>query len=482
MAKRYIFCGSLMTFYRNTARILGGTTAFRRVCQDKMRVSCRLSRFLLTTPSTLDLSFRPPMSYLAPFTVTTAPDGRLLTNLGIEGYGSPWNFRLLTEPELTRELQRHANAKSSTVSGLRVDSVWFQPAEGEHNASQDRIYSGPCEVEGEKWSLVGVFDGHAGEECAEHTMKNLPAHIQQTLSLNTDEDFNARLVNAFVSFDNTMIQPVLQLFPDPNALASMPAEKLEAMINDHASGGENYKKIILAMRGTTAVVALVDSSRQNLWVAGVGDSRAVLGIQRPDGSWLARDLVAQHNGGNESELQAIRDAHPEEPEITLKNRVLGAIAVTRALGDVAFKVPSVYTREVFLRAKPGFRVHSSVEAFTERNLTPPYMSAIPDVVHVNLAGDSQGTPRFLLLMSDGVVDDHVVHIRGEKEEVSIQRWVETVGARLSKDQTTGEASNLAFSVLREVYNGSNEAHLSAFLTLESESKWLDDTSIQVLVF
>ncbi|KAG8703517.1 hypothetical protein FRC11_010661, partial [Ceratobasidium sp. 423] len=93
------------------------------------------------------------MSYLAPFTVTTAPDGRPLTNLGIEGYGSPWNFRRLTEPELTQELHRHANAKSSNVSGLRVDSVWFQPAKGEENASQDRIYAGPCEVAGEKWSL-----------------------------------------------------------------------------------------------------------------------------------------------------------------------------------------------------------------------------------------------------------------------------------------------------------------------------------------
>ncbi|CAE6471788.1 unnamed protein product [Rhizoctonia solani] len=425
------------------------------------------------------------MSHLAPFTVTTASDGRLLTNLSIEGYGSPWNFRLLAEPELTQELQRHANAKSSNISGLRVDSVWFQPAQGEENASQDRVYAGPCEIEGEQWSLAGVFDGHAGEECAEYAINNFPAYIQQAMSLGagTKEDVSSRLANAFASFDNSIIQPVRDLFPDPDALASMPDDQLEATINDHASGGVNYKKIILAMRGTTAVISLVDPSRKNLWVAGVGDSRAVLGIQRPDGSWLARDLVAQHNGGNESELQAVRDAHPNEPDITLRDRVLGAIAVTRAFGDVAFKVPAAYTRHVFLRAKPGFRVHSSVEAFTTRNLTPPYLSAIPDIVHVDLAGDSEGIPRFVLLMSDGVVDDHVVHIRGEKEHQSIQKWVELVGDRLdSKDRKTSEIDNLALPVLRAVYNGSNEAHLSAFLTLESDSKWLDDTSIQVVSF
>jgi hypothetical protein len=99
------------------------------------------------------------MSYLVPFTVTEAPNGRLRTNLGIEGYGSPWDFRMLTEPELTQELRRHANAKSSDSSGLRVDSVWFQPAQGEENASQDRIYAGLCEIKGEQWSLAGVFDG-----------------------------------------------------------------------------------------------------------------------------------------------------------------------------------------------------------------------------------------------------------------------------------------------------------------------------------
>ncbi|KAF8700013.1 Protein serine threonine phosphatase 2C, partial [Rhizoctonia solani] len=440
------------------------------------------------------------MSHLAPFTVTKASDGRLLTNLSIEGHGSPWNFRMLAEPELTQELLRHANPKSSNASDLRVDSVWFQPAQGEENASQDRVYAGTCEIDGEKWSLAGVFDGrflgfghkssqltipegHAGEECAEYAINNFPEYIKRALSgVRPKEDISSRLVDAFASFDDSIIQPIRDLFPDPDALASIPDEQLEAMVNDHACGGGNYEKIILAMRGTTAVISLVDPGHKNLWVAGVGDSRAVLGIKRPDGSWLARDLIVQHNGGNESELQAVRDAHPNEPEITLRNRVLGAIAVTRAFGDVAFKLPAAYTRHIFLRAKPGFRVHSSVEAFTTRNVTPPYLSAIPDIAHVDLAGDSEGISRFVLLMSDGVVDDHVVHIRGENEQESIQKWVELVGSRLdSKDWATNGSDNLALPVLRAVYSGSNNAHLSAFLTLESDSKWLDDTSIQVVV-
>jgi hypothetical protein len=95
----------------------------------------------------------------APFSVTITPDGRSLTNLGLDAPGGPWPFRLLAEPDLTAELHRHANAKTSNVSGLRVDSVSLQPAQGTENASQDRIYDGTFDVAGHRWSLVGVFDG-----------------------------------------------------------------------------------------------------------------------------------------------------------------------------------------------------------------------------------------------------------------------------------------------------------------------------------
>ncbi|KAB5589489.1 Serine/threonine phosphatase 2C [Ceratobasidium theobromae] len=388
----------------------------------------------------------------APFSVSIAPGRRPLTNLGMSAPGSPWPFRLLAEPDLTAELYRHANAKTSHASRLRVDSVQLQPAQGQDNASQDR---------------------HAGEECADHTLANFPGHLQRALSSPGHEKLPARIIDAFTSFDDAIINQVRSIFPDPNVLSSMPAEQLDSLINDQASGGVNYNKIILAMRGTTALVSLVDEDRKNMWVAGVGDSRAVLGVKKPDGRWVARDLIAQHNGKNQEEMQRVRDAHPGEEEITLRNRVLGAIAVTRAIGDVAFKIPAAYTEHVFLRAKPGFRVHSSVGAFTKRNLTPPYLSAIPDVVHVKLNGNNEGTPRFVLLMSDGVVDDRVAHVRGEAEGQSFQRWVEIVGAQLdSQGDSKGAepeslaANNLALRVLREVFCGAEELRLSAFLTLE----------------
>lgn len=55
----------------------------------------------------------------------------------------------------------------------------------------------------------------------------------------------------------------------------------------------------------------------------------VLGVKLSNGQWEARDLIPPHNGSNPREMQSVRDAHPGEPEVTVRDRVLGAIAVTR---------------------------------------------------------------------------------------------------------------------------------------------------------
>lgn len=228
-----------------------------------------------------------------PFAITTAPDGGLLTNLGTTGAGGPWPFRLLSEPEISTELSRFANAKSSNASGVRVDSVTFQPAQAENDRSQDRIYDGP--FHGLKWrgSMIGVFDGicppfalgrpfidlslllgHAGHECADHTLDHFPNHLQQFLSSDIGDELPTAISKAFVAFDDAITDQVRSIFPDPEALALMSAEELSAIVNDQTLGGANYEKIILSMHGTTALVALVDESRKNLWVASVGDCRA----------------------------------------------------------------------------------------------------------------------------------------------------------------------------------------------------------------
>ncbi|KAG9105311.1 hypothetical protein FRC07_009398 [Ceratobasidium sp. 392] len=337
---------------------------------------------------------------------SSTKDGRKYTTLGAPAGFGPWPFQELHEPELTQRLHLMSGAKSSLLSGLRVDSVSFQPCPSEEEQSQDRVYSGICNIEGDSspWSLVAVFDGHAGHDCADYTLKKFPEHLRKALSKKQNGTHLASTISqAFTSFDDEITRGVLSIFPDAETLRGIPDDDLKLMINDHDTGGEIYKKIILAMRGTTALTALIDGPRKNLWVAGIGDCRAILGVKLSNGQWEARDLIPPHNGTNPREMQNVRDAHPGEPNVTARNRVLGAIAVTRGCGY---------------------------------------------------------------------------------EAACFQQLVENIGARLDagKEKGTGPENNLALCALRQLLGGDNTERVSAYMTLETLHRWMDDTSIQVVVF
>jgi len=85
------------------------------------------------------------------------------------------------------------------------------------------------------------------------------------------------LSSGITAFDNAIAGDVLELFP--GGIASLPDrtdEEIQAVVNDFAgpSGGANYQKARLCLYGTTALVALVDPSHENLWVANLGDCEA----------------------------------------------------------------------------------------------------------------------------------------------------------------------------------------------------------------
>ena len=79
------------------------------------------------------------------------------------------------------------------------------------------------------------------------------------------------LSNAISSFDRKIGQALLDLFPDEAALASMPDEEIQKIIND---GGPNSNTVLRCMRGTTVLISILDPSKSNLWVASLGDCAA----------------------------------------------------------------------------------------------------------------------------------------------------------------------------------------------------------------
>lgn len=210
------------------------------------------------------------------------------------------------------------------------------------------------------------------------------------------------------------------------------------------------------------------------------------------GKWSASLLSSFHNGQNKTEVDQIRKDHPGEAECVLNERVLGAIAVTRgsclflsgslnhvddttiALGDFTFKLPSIYSDQIFARTVPGFAFSAtSLEEIIARNQTPPYLSNRPDVQHVCLNRDQYQETR-LIMCSDGLVDLYLDQFESLTQEQLPKFWL----CALDKRDPTN--NNLALALLRHALGGDDAEKVSRNMSLEfMEFKWMDDTTILV---
>lgn len=130
-----------------------------------------------------------------------------------------------------------------------------------------------------------LFKGHAGEETVDYVKATLPnavkEHLSSALLANADggslssTTVSDILIKAITQVDDKITQDILDLFPGGlDSIATLSEEQIDSIVNDFESGGENNAKVMLGMRGSTALVSLVDPSGDNLWVASLGDCQA----------------------------------------------------------------------------------------------------------------------------------------------------------------------------------------------------------------
>ncbi|KAF7294567.1 Mitochondrial type 2c protein [Mycena indigotica] len=403
----------------------------------------------------------------------------------------PWPraYYLLEDEEIWEEFERVADPSTVLFSrdkGWRADGVNFQPAPTTN--TQDRYVLKQLNIHGRRWTLTGVFDGHLGDETVEHVAHHLPIIVEEFLSehLKQPQISPAFISNLFsrsiVAFDDAIAGDILDLFGGSDRLDEYSDHEISEIINDQHKGGDNYRKARLCMYGTTALVALTDPDHENLWVANLGDCQAVLVSPKATEGWDVEFITAEHNGANDAEIARVHREHPGEPECVVDRRVLGALAPTRGLGDVPFKQPPAFTRRILYNLAPGFSDTAAWERCLERNITPPYISAAPEVTHRRLPrrnSRSSPRPRYLILATDGFAELCRGHDAGE-ESVLVE-WA----MREDKDQIKSlpdleTQDNLACRLLRQALGGEDRAAVSAMLTLDVEdSAWVDDTAVVV---
>ncbi|CAI9110994.1 OLC1v1011125C1 [Oldenlandia corymbosa var. corymbosa] len=145
----------------------------------------------------------------------------------------------------------------------------------------------------------------------------------------------------------------------------------------------------IAAVGSCCLVGVISGG--TLYVANLGDSRAVLGrVMKATGEVLAIQLSTEHNASIESIRQELHSMHPDDSQIVvLKHnvwRVKGLIQVSRSIGDV-------YLKKAEFNREPLYAKFRLRETFKR-----PILSSDPSIsVH-----ELQPHDQFLIFASDGL--------------------------------------------------------------------------------
>ncbi|KAK0196258.1 hypothetical protein F5146DRAFT_320729 [Armillaria mellea] len=340
--------------------------------------------------------------------------------------------------------------RSSVTAG--VHSVTFQPTPGATN--EDRFVAQEWLIHGRPWKFLAVFDGHGGASTAEYAAANLPRLIEEELrdvleehqgrSRNTLIDKVKKLLRQKIEgFDEDIGAAVENLCSDPLALSYPDAQDLV---------DANRAVFQRAFSGSTLALALIDEGRNNMWVAGLGDSTVALICEDQDQIGYGEALLTLHSTHTPKEYLNIAMMHPSEEKKTVMEDglLLGVVPYTRStrrlfvffslvftisvltgLGEYALKLPAEFSMELFFKLPRGQRPRSYWDGVRHYNVTPPYVLNAPGIRFIDLA-PLRGYKSTLVLYTCGV--DVIVnsHTRGTGKEDPAAVVGRLVGSRLDE--------------------------------------------------
>ncbi|XP_028768061.1 probable protein phosphatase 2C 79 [Neltuma alba] len=270
------------------------------------------------------------------------------------------------------------NARTCSDAGGRQDGLLWYRDSGQHLSGdfsmavvqannlledQSQIESGSLSTSesGPYGTFVGVYDGHGGPETSRFVNDNLFHHLkrfaaeQQSMSVDV-------IRKALQATEEGFMSLVARQWPMKPQIAAV---------------------------GSCCLVGVICNG--TLYVANLGDSRAVLGrVVKATGDVLALQLSTEHNVGIESVRQELHSLHPDDKQIVvLKHnvwRVKGLIQVSRSIGDV-------YLKKAEFNREPLYAKFRLREPFKR-----PILSSEPSISVTQLQPHDQ----FIIFASDGL--------------------------------------------------------------------------------
>ncbi|KAA8528470.1 hypothetical protein F0562_035825 [Nyssa sinensis] len=269
------------------------------------------------------------------------------------------------------DLKRHASGDLSIAVVQANNSL----------EDQSQVFTSPSAT------FVGVFDGHGGPDASRFLSLRLFPHLHKLASerggLSTDV-----IKKAFDDTEEEFLDLVKRLCPSQPQIASV---------------------------GSCCLVGAIADDM--LYVANLGDSRAVLGRRTADGkkgpAVVAERLSTDHNVAVEEVRKEVEALHPDDSHVVVNYqgvwRIKGIIQVSRSIGDIYLKKPEFNRDHLFQHF--GFPIP----------LKRPVMTAEPSIRVRKLRPQDL----FLVFASDGLweqlSDEAVVEIVFKSPRVGIAK-------------------------------------------------------------
>ncbi|KAK3321133.1 pyruvate dehydrogenase [Cercophora scortea] len=413
-----------------------------------------------------------------------------------------------TRDEVTRMLNRNAYSyKVRNVMGVdRYDGAQL----GSNTPCEDFFSHGEFDSpweDGATWLSLGVFDGHAGSQVAQYLSKHLIRFIRHSLN-----SIGPEYQEEDGTFSDEVVQQAIQR--GFTTLDDAIVDATAGLKSSTAPWQDKIKTLELGYSGSCALQALFDPASRKLHVACTGDSRAVLGYRREDGSWEAIPLSVDQNMDNGDEIARINAEHPGEDHLfnSHADRLLG-LTCLRTFGNVRWKIPFERQKTLWLRYQATEPLGWRQEPPWVR--TPPYVTAEPVVTSTYIPPE---TPAFLIMACDGVWDwinsQQAVNLVGLWVDAKIAASVAAdftldesisnlkpsknppppptyppyirhkVGWAFTEERTTVRDDNAAVHLLRNVLGGNHEEMINGRVTFSSPHSRdvRDDLTAQVAFF
>lgn len=273
-----------------------------------------------------------------------------------------------------RYARMNKDDSSDADSSLGDSLLWSRDLEkhylGEFSfavVQANEIIEDQSQVEtGQNATFVGVYDGHGGPEASRYICDHLFLHLVRLARENgtISEDVLRRAFSATEDGFLTLVRRTWEIKP------------------------------LIAAIGSCCLVGVF--WKGTLYIANLGDSRAVIGSLGRSNKITAEQLTRDHNASMEEVRQELRSRHPDDSHIVVMKhgvwRIKGIIQVSRSIGDAYLKRPEFSLDPSF----PRFHLPEPIRR--------PVLTSEPSVYTRVL----QPNDKFIIFASDGLWE-HMTH-------------------------------------------------------------------------